>query len=301
MLTTGNVLKKMRSDLGLTQKEFAAKIKITKELLGQMERGVRELSYSTSLELGRFLKENKVPDFLVIQYMVGQNLEKVLDELFLRGLALTQFKSFGINIRKSHLASMYIGVIPVPLEFKNLLVKHFNVRLKFINDGILPMFSDDSKLLSQVDDKKKASTSFLVELQITGQSQLKRGQTFAEALFLELQQIRKTSPSHPGFSLLASKLEKLEKEKLHLEAMNAFFEMNVSIDCSLAERLKTSDIVSRDCFVSFNEIGKVMIDLIYLAELSFVLSRRYWISPYSLRLEFEVCPIGAENKVHITN
>jgi transcriptional regulator with XRE-family HTH domain len=55
-------IKVLRKKYGLNQTEFADKLGITREMVGQMERGNRKVSKSTKILLDNFIKENKVPD-----------------------------------------------------------------------------------------------------------------------------------------------------------------------------------------------------------------------------------------------
>mgnify|MGYP002520686058 FL=1 len=52
----GNRLKTKREQLHLTQEEFAAKCKLTKNYIGMLERGERNPSYLTLLQIARNLK-----------------------------------------------------------------------------------------------------------------------------------------------------------------------------------------------------------------------------------------------------
>ncbi len=52
----GNRLKTKREQLQLTQEEFAAKCKLTKNYIGMLERGERNPSYLTLLQIARSLK-----------------------------------------------------------------------------------------------------------------------------------------------------------------------------------------------------------------------------------------------------
>lgn len=52
----GNRLKTKREQLQLTQEEFAAKCKLTKNYIGMLERGERNPSYLTLLQIARNLK-----------------------------------------------------------------------------------------------------------------------------------------------------------------------------------------------------------------------------------------------------
>ena len=52
----GNRLKTKREQLQLTQEEFAAKCKLTKNYIGMLERGERNPSYLTLLQISRNLK-----------------------------------------------------------------------------------------------------------------------------------------------------------------------------------------------------------------------------------------------------
>ncbi len=52
----GNCLKTKREQLQLTQEEFAAKCKLTKNYIGMLERGERNPSYLTLLQIARNLK-----------------------------------------------------------------------------------------------------------------------------------------------------------------------------------------------------------------------------------------------------
>lgn len=54
-------IKEIRKKLKLTQQEFADRLGITRELLGQIERGKKAISKATNILLKNFLKENNVP------------------------------------------------------------------------------------------------------------------------------------------------------------------------------------------------------------------------------------------------
>lgn len=54
-------IKEIRTRHGLNQAEFAEKLGITRELVGQMERGKKNISKATQVLLRNFLRENEVP------------------------------------------------------------------------------------------------------------------------------------------------------------------------------------------------------------------------------------------------
>lgn len=61
----------------LTQEEFAKELGITRELLGQMERGDKKISKATKILIENYLsKENKVPNDLIL--MIQDLVERMI-------------------------------------------------------------------------------------------------------------------------------------------------------------------------------------------------------------------------------
>lgn len=54
-------IKKIRESYGMNQQEFADAIGITREMVGQMERGQKGVSKATKILIENFLSKNKVP------------------------------------------------------------------------------------------------------------------------------------------------------------------------------------------------------------------------------------------------
>jgi len=58
-------IKEIRKNADLTQEEFADRLGITREMVGQMERGTKRISKATKILINNFLQENKSPSNLM--------------------------------------------------------------------------------------------------------------------------------------------------------------------------------------------------------------------------------------------
>lgn len=148
-MSIGEKIKEIRLASNLTQQEFAEKIGITRELLGQIERGAKEMSDATGVLLNSTVSEKNIPLSFRDQYKIGQNFGKVIDELRERGVTLRTLRDDIFQVKGSNLSSMYMGLKPVSEEIKNILKTKFNVNLKFIEKGQSPMFTDDSLIVKK--------------------------------------------------------------------------------------------------------------------------------------------------------
>lgn len=112
--------------------------------------------------------------------------------------------------------------------------------------------------------------------------------SLGEILYNTLTNACEKSPDDTQYRYL---LDLLGKEEV--SDFDVWFYERISKELSMlnnfAKELKLYDILSPACLMSKTKLGKVIINLLEVAELKIVLVARSWYSPDHLFLDFELC------------
>lgn len=144
-------LKQLRLESGLSQSEFASQLGITKELISQMERGVKNVSPATANSLKEIITEANIPTSFLEAYKRGQRFGKIVDILIKReGYTLKQLRENIFKTKGSDLSCMYVGIKSISRDVL-IGLKTLGVNDSYLDYGEQPIFLGEQVELETIE------------------------------------------------------------------------------------------------------------------------------------------------------
>ena len=129
---------------------------------------------------------------------------------------------------------------------------------------------------------------------------LSRGECFEEELLKKFQSCSEMNfyKNDKLFMILYKHL-KTEKGKQHdQDILDTIFREKISIDYEFAEKLNLFDIVDAECFNADGELGDAILQLCVMADMRFIVSRKFYTGKETVKIDFEVCHCDSDYDCH---
>lgn len=92
---------------------------------------------------------------------------------------------------------------------------------------------------------------------------------------------------------------KTEKGKQHdQDILDTVFIEKISLDYEFAEKLNLFDIVDAECFTADGELGDAMLQLCVMADMRFIVARKFYTGKETIKIDFEVCHCDRDYDCH---
>lgn len=123
------------------------------------------------------------------------------------------------------------------------------------------------------------------------------GDCFEEALLKEFETLSDFFKKEKWYIVLSEHL----KTKGSLHAQDFFgekFREKISLDFKFAKGLNLFDIVDAECFTADGELGMAIIQLCVMSDMRFIVSRKYYLTKETVKIDFEVCHTDSDYECH---